>query len=484
MQYFLLFSVTTILVLSFPTFSASLDTDREQLLWQKDKQNYRDKSAVVPGKDQQLLPDDMSINLSGKTYTLRNNAQDLGQAIYLAINHRQFQDVQRLLKRYQALSDADPLLILFAKAEIEKSQNHYSQAIAYYQQILALSPQFLRVKLELARAYFEDNQNKESLALFQSLINDETLALPAGVQQTIQQFIGAIENRTAWTGSLSFGYKYNSNINQAPNKDKVWQTPGGTWKMANPIASSGLTYDASLSKIIPITGNHSLQIKGTSYGDRYPHYAEYSENTLSFAALYRFNNANTTVSLGPQLELKTVNEKRRYLGMGGRIDADYQFTPQVILTTSADYQQLHYQKPYDSADGSRTALHMTGIYGITPNSSIFLGADATRVTTEVRSDNYDQLGARAGFYTVLTPDIHFLALATYRESQFGAFNYLLNVKRHDRETMYFARLNFPNYTLLTFTPYTSYRFRNNKSSADGIYSYHQHEVSVGLETRF
>ena len=97
--------------------------------------------------------------------------------------------------------------------------------------------------------------------------------------------------------------------------------------MANPIASSGLTYDASLSKIIPITGNHSLQIKGTSYGDRYPHYAEYSENTSSFAALYRFNNANTTVSLGPQLELKTVNEKRRYLGMGGRIDADYQFTP-------------------------------------------------------------------------------------------------------------------------------------------------------------
>ncbi|QKJ51257.1 DUF560 domain-containing protein [Providencia rettgeri] len=68
-------------------------------------------------------------------------------------------------------------------------------------------------------------------------------------------------------------------------------------KCYNPIASSGLTYDASLSKIIPITGNHSLQIKGTSYGDRYPHYAEYSENTSSFAALYRFNNANTTVSL-------------------------------------------------------------------------------------------------------------------------------------------------------------------------------------------
>lgn len=484
MRYLLLPPAIMMLMVAFSAFPASLDTDREQLLWQKDKQNYRDKSAVVPNKDQLLLPDDLSIKLNGENYTLKNNAQDLGQAIYLAINHRQFQDVQRLLPRYQQLTDADPLLILFAKAETAKAQNHYPEAIAHYQQILALSPKFLRIKLELARAYFEDNQNKESLALFQNLINDETLALPASVKQTIQQFIDAIENRTAWTGSLSFGYKYNSNINQVPDKNKVWETPGGTWKMANPKSSPGLTYDASLSKIIPISSNHSLQIKGTSYGDRYPHYAEFSENTSSLATLYRFNDANTTIAFGPLIELKTVNEKRRYLGMGGKIEADYQFTPRVILSTSADYQQLHYQKPYDSADGNRSSLHLTGVYGITPDTSLFLGADATRLTTEVRSDDYDQLGIRGGLYTVLTPDIHLLALATYRESQFKAFNQMLNVKCHDKEAMYFVRFNFPNYSLLTFTPYTSYRFRDNRSSADGIYSYHQHEISIGLETRF
>lgn len=484
MQYLLLTLAIMVTMVAPSAFSTSLDTDREQLLWQKDKQNYRDKSAVVPHKDQLLLPDDLSIKLNGENYTLKNNAQDLGQAIYLAINHRQFQDVQRLLPRYQQLTDADPLLILFAKAEIAKTQNHYPEAIAHYQQILALSPKFLRIKLELARAYFDDNQNKESLALFQNLINDETLALPASVKQTIQQFISAIENRTAWSGSLSFGYKSNSNINQVPDKNKIWEVPGGTLKMDNPIASSGLTYDASLSKIIPISGHHSLQIKGTSYGDRYPHYAEFSENTTSLAALYRFNDANTTVAVGPLVELKTVNEKRRYLGIGGKIEADYQFSPNMILSMSADHQQLHYQKPYDSADGNRSSLHLTGVYGITPDTSLFLGADATRLTTEVRSDDYDQLGVRGGFYTVITPDVHLLALATYRESQFQAFNYLLNVKRHDREAMYFARLNFPNYSFFTFTPYTSYRFRDNRSSADGIYSYHQHEISIGLETRF
>ncbi|WP_369310319.1 surface lipoprotein assembly modifier [Providencia rettgeri] len=469
---------------SLSVFSANIDIDREQLLWQKDRQSYRDKSAQLPDDSQPLLSDSLSINFNGQIYSLENNVQDLGQAIYLAINHRQFQDVQRLLVRYQALPDADPLLVLFAKAEVAKSQKKYSQAIDYYQKILERSPKFLRIKLELARTYYEDNQNSESLALFNNLIDDKNLALPASVQQTIQQFIDAIENRISWTGSLSLGYKYNSNINQVPDKNTLWETPSGTWKMADPISASGLSFDASLSKIVPISGHHSLQVKGTTYGDRYPHEGEFSENTTSLATLYRFNNANSTFSVGPQLEFKTVDGKGRYHGIGGRIDGDYQFTSRFILTASADHQQLHYQKPYNSADGSRSSLHLTGIYGLTTETSLFLGADTTRVKTEVRSDDYEQLGVRTGFFSMLTPDIHLLALATYRESQFQDFNAMLNVKRHDRETMYFARLNFPNYSFFTFTPYTSYRFRDNRSSADVLYSYHQHEISIGVETRF
>ncbi|MBO1916169.1 DUF560 domain-containing protein [Providencia rettgeri] len=58
--------------------------------------------------------------------------------------------------------------------------------------------------------------------------------------------------------------------------------------------------------MIPISSNHSLQIKGTSYGDRYPHYAEFSENTSSLATLYRFNDANTTIAFGPLIELKRL----------------------------------------------------------------------------------------------------------------------------------------------------------------------------------
>ena len=47
-----------------------------------------------------------------------------------------------------------------------------------------------------------------------------------------------------------------------------------------------------------------------------------------------------------------------------------------------------------------------------------------------------------------------------------------------------ARVSLPGYQMLTLTPFASYRFRKNHSSADGLYSYRQHEVVMGFETNF
>ncbi|EKT60955.1 porin family protein [Providencia sneebia] len=487
MQIAPLFSIIIIFISSLmplTLYSANIDTDRELLLWQKEQQINRENNNNIPDKNQSLLPDDAILKLDGKTYSVKKNINDLGKAIYLSITQHQFDDIQQLLNHYQYFPDHDPLLVLFAHAEIEKYNNHYSQAINYYREILELSPNFLRVKLELARTYFEDKQNNESLKIFNNIINDTALLLPESTRHIIQKFIITLEKRISWSGNFSVAYTYNSNINQTPKKNKIWEIPGGVWQTEAPIAYGGLSYDASLDKAIPLFGHHSLQIKASSYGDHYPHYAEFSENTSTLATLYQFNNADTTLSFGPQIELKTIDNQHLHTGIGLRIESDYQFSPRFMVSASANYHWLNYQKTYAGSDGSRSNLLLTGIYGLTTDTSLFLGTDATQVTTQTRSDDYDQLGLRSGFFSVLSPDIHLLTLATLRYSQFQAFNSMLNVKRDDREAMLFTRLSFPGYSVLTLTPYTSYRFRDNQSSADGIYSYRQHEFSAGFETRF
>ena len=467
-----------------PAFAATNDDDRGLRLWMKDRLAYQETSDTAPDKDQPLLQDPLSLSLEGKTYSLNNNAQDLGLAIYLAISHRQFRDALRLLPAYDRLADHDPLLVRFARAEYARDRGHYAEAIDDYRQILHRSPDFLRVRLELARTLFEDNQNREALAMFNRILADRGAELPAGTIATIRQFTGAIETRTAWTGSLSLGYVWNSNINQTPDRDAPWLSGGGLWRREDPKSSGGVSYDASLSKIFPLAGHHALQLKGTTYGDRYPHQAQFSENTSTLALLWQYSNATTRAAIGPVVEMKLSDEQRLYTGRGLRLDGDYRFTPRLMLSLNADYQKLTYKKEYETSDGERGNLYLTGIYGLTPATSLFIGADGTRVTTQVRSDDYYQTGLRAGVFSAITPDINLMVMATRRNSRFAAFNTFVGDERRDREQLYMARVSLPGYQMLTLTPFASYRFRKNHSSADGLYSYRQHEVVMGFETNF
>jgi outer membrane protein len=467
-----------------PTFSASSDDDRGHRLWLKDQQAYREKNEAAPDSDQPLLADPLSLSLEGKTYKLGNNSQDLGLAVYLAVNHRQFRDAERLIPLYSRLPDHDPLLVLFARAEIARDEGRYSRAIALYRHILDRSPGFLRIRLELARALYQDNQNKESLALFDRILSENGADLPAGTIETIKQFTGAIEDRTAWTGSLSFGYGYNSNVNQTPDRDTPWLSGGGIWSRDAPADSGDVNWDASLSKLMPVSGHHSLLIKGTSWGDRYPGHSEFSENTTNLALQYQFSDAASRLAVGPVGELKISAEKTRYTGTGLKLDAEHSFTPRLMVNLSSDWQKLSYKKPYQDADGHRENLYLTGIFGLTPQTSLFAGVDGTRVTTQVRSDDYYQTGLRMGFFSALTPDIQLLAIATRRYTRFGEYNTFIGNARRDRGQMYMARLSAPGWKLLSFSPFISYRYRVNYSSADGLYSYQQHEIITGLKTNF
>ncbi|HEN3611523.1 TPA: surface lipoprotein assembly modifier [Yersinia enterocolitica] len=467
-----------------PALSASTDDDRGQRLWLKDQQTYREKSGVAPDDDQSLLAEPLSLSLEGKTYQLGNNAQDLGLAIYLAVNHRQFRDAERLMPLYSHLPDHDPLLVLFARAEIARGGGNYTQAIAFYRQILTRSPDFLRVRLELARALYQDNQNREARALFERILSENGAELPAGTIATIRQFTGAMDSRTGWTGSLALGYGYNSNVSQLPDRDTPWLSGGRPWKRDAPSDSGDINWDASLSRLVPLYGHHSLLIKGTFWGDRYPNHGEFSENTSRLALQYQFRNARSSLAVGPLGELKVSAEKPLYTGTGVKLDAEHSFTPRLMFSLSANGQKLSYKKPYDSANGHRENLYLTGIYGLTPQTSLFAGVDGTRVTTRVRSDDYYQTGLRAGVFSALTPDVNLLVMTTLRYSRFGEYNVFIGNERRDRQQMYMARLSAPGWTLLSFSPFVSYRYRINHSSADGLYSFRQHEVITGFETRF
>ena len=104
-----------------------------------------------------------------------------------------------------------PDIVLFAEANQAVSRDDLEAALAKYRELYRKNPEFLRGRLDLARLLFIDKQNKESAALFDGIDIPE---VPA-VNEKIKVFADALKKRDAWSGSVSFGAGYDTNLNQS-----------------------------------------------------------------------------------------------------------------------------------------------------------------------------------------------------------------------------------------------------------------------------
>ena len=98
--------------------------------------------------------------------------------------------------------------MLFAEANQAVFRDDLKAALAKYRELYRKNPEFLRGRLDLARLLFIDKQNKESAALFDGIDIPE---VPA-VNEKIKVFADALKKRDAWSGSVSFGAGYDTNL--------------------------------------------------------------------------------------------------------------------------------------------------------------------------------------------------------------------------------------------------------------------------------
>lgn len=454
----------------------------------KDKAEFSRKSPVIEN-NKPFIKDDIKINFDGKEYQVSNTLNEMGVAIYIALNRGQYDDVERLLSYYQQLSGYDVLLVEFAKAQMARANHDYAQAIFHYQTILALKPDFLRVELELARTYFEDQQNNEASSQFKRVLEKYQQQLPQSVLATISQFITELSKRNSWSGSFSVGYGYNSNINQVPGdkRQRCYRNAVQQFCYGAGLADKGtkFIYDGDIKRTFSLYQHHSLLFKAYTYGNKYDGAAEYNENTSHIRVYYQYQDAKKSFAIGPISEFKWVGERRHYYGVGVGMEAEYRFLPQFSLSTVIDHQKINYRSPYQSQDGNKSQAYITGIYALSSDAVIFGGVDSGYVNKVYDSDSYKQYGIRGGIFKDVSQYYHLLGIASYKQTRFNAPQYALGSQnRMDDEQLYLAKLSLPKYSIATMTPSISYRYRVNKSNIDALYSYQQSEIEIRLEKRF
>ncbi|MFW2159833.1 surface lipoprotein assembly modifier [Acinetobacter beijerinckii] len=448
-------------------------------------------------RDAEKLP---SILINGQIFAVEKNQDDLAKALYLAVMQKQWGNAAVYLKHYQQYQDYDQALTDFAEGALARAQGQLILAEQKFQSSLNKQPNNLICELELARVLFEQQKNKEAARLFTSIQNklgqSDRAVIPPEVEQTVNLFVKALDQRDSWQGSVAIGPSYATNLNSSSEQSKTWTlygiddkgnvTPIQKITRGSPKAASatGMDYEASLMKRFSLYGNHGVALRGLAYGQSYDDHADYNESTLNINTGYSFFDLKNQISIAPLFEHKRYANDGLYNAWGARAEWMRFIAADKAFKLEAEIKYLDYQK-YKTLDGKESSAMFT-FWKILPKQwTLFSGLDVLdHDTQEKYMAAYQQQGIRLGLSKFWNIGLNTTLFSSYRWRQFDRYVETFATRRHDFEQNYTFVVQIPRFKFYGVTPNLTYRYNHNSSNVDWLYSYDKHNVSLKLEHRF
>ena len=447
-------------------------------------------------RDTEKLP---SILINGQIFAVEKNQDDLAKALYLAVMQKQWGNAAVYLKHYQQYQDYDQALTDFAEGALARAQGQLKLAEQKFQSSLNKQPNNLICELELARVLFEQQKNKEAARLFTSIQNklgqSDRAVIPPEVEQTVNLFVKALNQRDSWQGSVAIGPSYATNLNSSSEQSKTWTLYGMdqdgniipahmTRGSPKAISAKGVDYEASLIKRFSLYGNHGISLRGLAYGQSYDDHADYNESTLNINAGYSFFDLKNQISIAPLFEHKRYANDGLYNAWGARAEWMRFIAADKAFKLEAEIKDLDYQK-YKTLDGKESSAMFT-FWKILPKQwTLFSGLDVLDHNTQEKyMAAYQQQGGRLGLSKSWNVGLNTTLFTSYRWRQFDRYAESLEARRHDFEQNYTFVVQMPRFKFYGVTPNLTYRYNQNSSNVDWLYSYDKHNVSLKLEHRF
>lgn len=458
------------------------------------QQHQLQQQGVI--RDTEKLP---SILINGQVFEVEKNQDDLAKALYLAVMQKQWGNAAVYLKHYQQYQGYDQALTDFAEGALARAQGQLKLAAQKFQSSLNKQPNNLICELELARVLFEQQKNKEAARLFTSIQNklgqSDRAVIPPEVEQTVNLFVKALNQRDSWQGSVAIGPSYATNLNSSSEQSKTWTLYGMdqdgniipahmTRGSPKAISAKGVDYEASLIKRFSLYGNHGISLRGLAYGQSYDDHADYNESTLNINAGYSFFDLKNQISIAPLFEHKRYANDGLYNAWGARAEWMRFIAADKAFKLEAEIKDLDYQK-YKTLDGKESSAMFT-FWKILPKQwTLFSGLDVLdHDTQEKYMAAYQQQGVRLGLSKSWNVGLNTTLFTSYRWRQFDRYAESLEARRHDFEQNYTFVVQMPRFKFYGVTPNLTYRYNQNSSNVDWLYSYDKHNVSLKLEHRF
>ncbi|MEG0862042.1 MAG: surface lipoprotein assembly modifier [Pseudomonas sp.] len=442
------------------------------------------------------LPNDTAaplLNIDGQNYSVGNNLDELGRAVYLSIARQQWLHAKDYLKRYTALPGHDPMLTTYANGALARAEGDLEQAERYYRQLLAMQSDFLPGRLELARVLFENRKDRDSTAAFQQISSSlsPSDAQAMGLGKTVDSFLQALDHREDWQGSFAIGPIWSDNLNQSPESTVTYRmvTPEITYlytrSLPKAVSAHGVDYEGTLNKRVAISGHHGVFMRSLLYGQAYDKESKYNEGTLINNAGYSYHDARNQYAFGPSFEFNTIGDDAMYSAWGLRGEWIHNLSATRMFKLEGDYKDMAYKHDINSnLDGDISSVYATLWQALPRQWTLFGGVDITDRNSQDRTAAYLQKGLRLGVAKDFDVGVSALLFASYRKRQYDAYSAIVDARRNEDEQGYTFILRAPRLAVQDIVPSLTVKYNKVESNVDWLYSYDKNSISLKLEKQF
>lgn len=446
-------------------------------------------------QDQQRLQQAESprptITIDGQTLRVERTIDDLGQALYLSLQHQQWQAAAAFLSEYIELPGHDPLLRHYAQGALARVAGDHRGAAREYEALLEAQPDFLPARLELARVYAEDQRDREAAALFAAIAAgiDSDDPATAGVRARVDGYLAALQARQRWKGALAAGPAWSDNINRSSASRTCLFGVGDNCIIERTLPKAqhavGLDYDASLERRWALAGHHGLYVRGLAFGQAWRGHSAYNELNASVQAGYSWRSARHTVLLAPSYDYQALGNHALQGGSGMHGEWQYALDARSLLKLEADWKRQRYRQPglADNYDGELAALYATWFRALNPRWTVFAGVDLTDSHAADDANGYRQRGVRLGAarqWSGTTATV-FVSL---RQRDYHAWSPLLEARRQDDEQNLIAIVRSERLAVAGLVPSLSLRYARIDSNVGWLYSHDRSLFSLKWERAF
>ena len=260
------------------------------------------------------------------------------------------------------------------------------EAIAAFHAMLVNAPGLVRVRLELARAFYFRGEDDLARRHFEQVLAGEP---PAEVTANVRRFLNRIRARKRWSFSLGFALAPDSNIGGTSDERTIYIFNLPFQRDAEELTTSGVGVSVWGGAEYQVPMSDSLRLRAGAEAAR----REYERSKFDQFFLAGHMGPRWLVDRDTELSV-LASARQRWLGtapdhrdLGARLEAGRRLSPQVTLSAQSSWHGRRYRTQARShLDGPVWDASLRGSWVVTPTVRAELSGGYTRDRPRLRRE--------------------------------------------------------------------------------------------------